>query len=174
MDTTADGQTPVEKFKHISLFEAFKNDDTDLGAVAALFTTTKFAAGSFVMREGEPGDTMYIIKTGTVEIVKKTMQGDPYTVAQLSSDKDMFFGELALIDDESRSAGVVCTTDCEFYVLARSKFLELGDAHPSIGLAVTRELARSVSARLRKANADIITLFDALVGEVAESGGLGE
>jgi CRP/FNR family cyclic AMP-dependent transcriptional regulator len=174
MDEKQNIQDIVDKFKQIGLFAALAGDAAALSRAAALFTTIKSEAGSSVIREGEAGDTMYIIKAGTVEIVKKTMPGDPYTVAELSADKNMFFGEMALIDEDRRSAGVICKTDCEFYVLTRARFLELGDAHPAIGLAITRELARSVSNRLRKANGDIITLFDALVGEVAESGGLGQ
>lgn len=174
MDASQNQQPLIDKFKHIGLFGAFKDNETTLSAVAALFTTICSAAGSTVVTEGEEGDTLYIVKSGVVEIVKKTKQGDLYTVANLSGDGYGFFGEMALIDDDSRSAGVRCITDCEFYALTRNRFLALGDEHPEIGLSITRELARSVSSRLRKANADIIVLFDALVGEVAESGGLGE
>ncbi len=174
MDTDKAERTRIDKFRHISLFASIKDNDAALSAVASLFTTAGFSAGSIVVTEGETGDTMYIIKSGKVDIVKKTTQGDPYTVASLSSDGHGFFGEMALVDDDKRSAGVVCTTDCEFYALTRSRFLDLGNSNPAIGLALTRELTRSMSSRLRKANADIIVLFDALVGEVAESGGLGD
>jgi CRP-like cAMP-binding protein len=162
----------IDKFRQVSLFQAFKEDREALAKIAQLFTTVRCEAGSAVIAEGETGDAMYIIKSGTVEIVKKTMQGDPYTVAELSSDKNMFFGEMALIDSDRRSAGVLCKTACEFYLLTRDHFLGLGDSQPAIGLALTRELAKILCNRLRKANGDIITLFDALVGEVVESGGL--
>jgi CRP/FNR family transcriptional regulator, cyclic AMP receptor protein len=165
-------QETIDKFRLVSLFQAFKDQSESLDRIARLFTTIRCEAGSAVITEGETGDAMYIMKSGTVEIVKKTMQGDPYTVAELSSDKNMFFGEMALIDQDRRSAGVLCKTACEFYVLTRECFLSLGDSHPAIGLALTRELATIVCNRLRKANSDIITLFDALVGEVVESGGL--
>jgi CRP-like cAMP-binding protein len=84
----------------------------------------------------------------------------------------VFFGEVGLIDKDKRSATVVCKTDCEFYVLSRENFLALGARSPSIGLIITRELTKIVCQRLRKANNDIITLFDALVEEVAQSGGV--
>jgi CRP-like cAMP-binding protein len=172
MVTQAHLQETIDKFSHVSLFEAFKDQAEALSQIAQLFTTIRCEAGSAVISEGENGDAMYIIKSGTVEIVKKTKQGEPYTVAELSSDKNMFFGEMALIDQDRRSAGVLCKTACEFYVLTRDQFLLLGDSRPDIGLALTRELAKIVCNRLRKANSDVITLFDALVGEVAESGGL--
>jgi CRP/FNR family transcriptional regulator, cyclic AMP receptor protein len=165
-------QETIDKFSRVSLFQAFRNSSEALEQIARLFTTIRCEAGCAVITEGETGDAMYIVKSGTVEIVKKTKQGDPYTVAELSSDKNMFFGEMALIDQDRRSAGVLCKTPCEFYMLTRENFLSLGDSHPAIGLALTRELAKILCNRLRKANSDVITLFDALVGEVAESGGL--
>jgi CRP/FNR family transcriptional regulator, cyclic AMP receptor protein len=165
-------QEILDKFRHVSLFQSFKDNNDALALIALLFTTLRCEAGSAVITEGETGDAMYIIKSGTVEIVKKTLQGDPYTVAELTSGKNMFFGEMALIDQDRRSAGVLCKSTCEFYVLTRERFLGLGDSHPEIGLALTRELAKIICNRLRKANSDIITLFDALVGEVVESGGL--
>jgi CRP/FNR family transcriptional regulator, cyclic AMP receptor protein len=172
MATQTPLQETIEKFRQVSLFQAFKDDSVALEQIARLFTTIRCEAGSAVITEGETGDVMYIIKSGIVEIVKKTKPGDPYTVAELSSDKNMFFGEMALIDQDRRSASVLCKTACEFYMLTREHFLGLGDNHPAIGLALTRELAKIVCNRLRKANSDVITLFDALVGEVVESGGL--
>jgi CRP/FNR family transcriptional regulator, cyclic AMP receptor protein len=172
MVTHALEQETLDKFRQVSLFQAFKDNAEALGLIAQLFTTIRCEAGSAVISEGETGDAMYVIRSGTVEIVKKTMQGDPYTVAELTSDKNMFFGEMALIDQDRRSAGVLCKSPCEFYVLTREQFLALGDSHPAIGLALTRELAKIICNRLRKANSDVITLFDALVGEVVESGGL--
>jgi CRP-like cAMP-binding protein len=165
-------QETIDKFRRVSLFQAFSDQADALSHIARLFTTIRCEAECAVVTEGQTGDAMYIVKSGTVEIVKKTKQGDPYTVAELSSDKNMFFGEMALIDQDRRSASVLCKTACEFYVLTREDFLGLGDAHPAIGLALTRELAKIVCNRLRKANSDVITLFDALVGEVAESGGM--
>ena len=107
-------------------------------------------------------------------MIKKTRPGDPYSVAELSADMNIFFGEMALLDQEKRSATVVCKRNCEFYVLNREDFIFLGNRHPSIGLVITRELSKIVCKRLRKANTDIIVLFDALVEEVTESGGMGD
>ncbi|MBD3393868.1 MAG: cyclic nucleotide-binding domain-containing protein [Chitinivibrionales bacterium] len=117
---------------------------------------------------------LYVIKSGTVEIVKKTMQGDPYTVTELRADMNIFFGEMALLDSDKRSASVTCKTDCDFYVLKREDFLKLGEINSRASLAITRELCRILCRRLRKMNSDVITLFDALVGEVEESGGIAE
>jgi CRP-like cAMP-binding protein len=95
-------------------------------------------------------------------------------VAKLSADMNSFFGEMALIDPDKRSASVVCNTDCEFYVIKRESFLALSAQYPAIGFAIFRELSKILCGRLRKANSDVICLFGALVEEVVESGGLSE
>ncbi len=162
----------IERLKRISLFKEFRGDPEAMEAVASLFTTVSFRRGRNVLTEGEEGDELYVIKSGTVEILKKTLQGENYTVAELSAEQNIFFGEIALLDPDKRSATVTCKSDCEFYVLTRADFVALGDRRPDIGLRITRELTRIVCNRIRKANTDIVTLFDALVEEVAESGGV--
>jgi CRP-like cAMP-binding protein len=85
---------------------------------------------------------------------------------------NIFFGEIALLDPDERSATVRCKTNCDFYVLDRNQFIKYGNENPKIGLVITRELSRILCRRLRKSNNDIVTLFDALVEEVEKSGGL--
>ncbi len=92
----------------------------------------------------------------------------------MKDDEDAFFGELALLDREVRSASVLAETDCEFLVINREDFNQLGEEDPRLGLLVTRAIAKELSKRLRKANQDMVLLFEALVEQVAESGGLEE
>lgn len=167
----------IAAVRRISLFNKLCDDNEALQELAQLFTTVSYPKGHKIIVEGnesENEDSLYIIKSGTVEVIKKTRPGDPYKVAELSAEMNIFFGELALLDKEKRSATVACKTDCEFYALSRDDFIALGDRKPFIGLIVTRELSKIICRRLRKANNDIITLFDALVEEVAESGGVSQ
>lgn len=175
MTTDTDLSGKIELLKQISLFEKLVGDPMALEELARLFTTVSYPQGHAVIVEGsesQENEALYIIKTGTVEVIKKTRPGDPYKVAELSADMNIFFGELALLDREKRSATVVCKTDCVFYVLSRKDFLALGDRFPATGLIITREISKIICQRLRKANNDVITLFDALVEEVAQSGGV--
>ncbi len=166
------GTADTETFCSVSIFREIREDQNAIKILSELFTIQTFPSGSEVIKEGEYGDSLFIIKTGTVAIIRKTRHGDPYTVTELNADMNAFFGEVALIDHEKRSATVRCTTDCSFYVLTRDKFLELGNNYPVIGLAITRELAAIICQKLRRANDDVVILFDALVDEVAQSGGL--
>ena len=161
----------IEHLKKIALFHHLSNDPDALQKFASLFIEQRLGSGSIIFSESDQyGDSLYIIKAGTVEIVKRTAAKDSYTVAKLSDN--VFFGEMALVDPDVRSATVRCVSDCQFYILKRRDFLEFGNAFPVHGLHITRELARIVCQRLRKSNQDVIYLFDALVQEVEESGGL--
>ena len=162
----------IKCLKKISLFKEIVDDTEAMHAVAELFETVSYSQGDTVVREKVQGNSVFVIKSGTVEIVKQTMQGDKYVVTELSADMNIFFGEVGLLDPDVRSATVQCKTDCEFYMLERERFLNYGNKNPRIGLIITRELSRILCKRLRKANNDIMTLFDALVEEVEISGGI--
>ncbi len=172
MSTGHELQEKIADLKKISLFKDIAEDAAAMENVAGLFNTVSFAKGTDVLEEGVFGDSIFIIKSGTVLIIKKTMQGDPYVVTELNADMNIFFGEVALLDPEKRSATVRCKTDCEFYTTDKEQFTRFGDENPGIGLLITREVSRILCQRLRKSNADIVTLFDALVGEVEKSGGI--
>ena len=172
MNVSSSNDSKLERLRNISIFGDLRDDADAMHILADLFSTYTVEAGTAVITEGDAGDALFIIGSGTVEIVKSTRQGDPYTVAELSAEMNIFFGEMALLDLEKRSATVLCKTDCVFYVLSRDDFIQLGDTHSHIGLCITRELSKIICKRLRKANVDIIVLFDALVEEVTENGGI--
>jgi len=104
-----------------------------------------FAAGEFVFKAGDPGETMYIINEGEVEIL------DGSGTLLETAGPGSIVGELALIDDEPRSAAVVAKTDCRLVVVDRRRFEFMVQETPFFGLAVMKVLAD----RLRKTNARI-------------------
>lgn len=162
----------VDRLRNISLFNSIK-DDVSLENMASILEIVHYSPGDNVVTEGdEKGDSLFIINKGTVEILKKTRHGDEYVVTDLKDDMNIFFGELALLDPDKRSATVRCKTECEFLKLTHNDFIKFGDFNPQIGLIITRELSKIVCQRNRKSNTDILTLFDALVEEVEISGGL--
>jgi CRP-like cAMP-binding protein len=158
----------LEKLKNIALFESIKDDEEKLKKIIGICSVRKFKAGDFMISEGETGDELFILLEGSVDILKKTMAGDDYVVASLKAEHNIFIGELALIDNDKRSATVVATEDSVALVIGKKEFLELGDADPLVGLPVTRVIAKILAGRLRKTNEDMMTLFDALVTEVQD------
>lgn len=172
MQAIPDLEERIECLRKISLFKEIAYDSKAMEEVAKLFATVAYKKGENAFEEKEYGDSIFIIKSGTVEVIKKTMQGDPYVVTELNADMNIFFGEVALLDPDERSATVHCKTDCEFLVLKRDEFVNYGNDHPMTGLLITREISKILCQRLRKSSADIVTLFDALVEEVEKSGGI--
>ena len=169
-----DEKVVIEKLKKIKLFRDLKDDDEKLAKVAKIVSWQQCKAGDQVITEGEEGSELYILQKGVVSILKKTLDQELYTIITFKDDEEVFFGELALLDNEVRSASVTAKTDCEFLVINRGNFIRLGGEDPRLGLLVTRAIGGELCKRLRKANQDIIILFEALVGQVAESGGLEE
>ncbi|MEE8315958.1 MAG: cyclic nucleotide-binding domain-containing protein, partial [Syntrophobacteria bacterium] len=167
-----DEQGVIEKLRKIKLFHTVKDDEERLTKLARIVTWQQCKAGVEVLSEGTEGSELYILQKGTVRIIKRTLDQERYTIVTLKDDEDAFFGELALLDREVRSASVLAETDCEFLVINREDFNQLGEEDPRLGLPVTRAIAKELSKRLRKANQDMVLLFEALVEQVAESGGL--
>ncbi|NVL90529.1 MAG: cyclic nucleotide-binding domain-containing protein [Desulfobacterales bacterium] len=164
----------IEKLRKIELFKDIKDDKERLARLAGIVSVQRCKAGNHVITEGEEGSELYILNKGTVCILKRTLDNDVFTIVTLANNEDVFFGELALMDEELRSASVVAETDCELLVINRDDFSRLGEEDPRLGLMVTRAIGRALSKRLRKTNEDLIILFEALVGEVAEGDQLEE
>ena len=165
-------QDVVEKLKKIKLFHALEGDEQRLAKLASIVTWEQCKAGYEVISEGTDGSELYILYQGSVKVQKRTLDQELYTIISLTDQEDAFFGELALLDREVRSASVTAEVDCEFLVINREDFNRLGEEDPRLGLLVTRAIGKELSKRLRRANKDMIILFQALVEQVAESGGL--
>jgi CRP/FNR family transcriptional regulator, cyclic AMP receptor protein len=162
------GDIILDKLKQVSFFSMFENDMDVLGKLAGMCIRRHYKKGKFIIREGDYGDELFIILNGEINIAKNTLQNEQYTVTTLSADMGSInVGEIALIDNDRRSASVVAQTDCECLVVNRDDFVKFGDENPPAGLAITRAIASQLCANLRKSNTDIITLFSALVEEIS-------
>jgi len=158
----------LEKLKEVSFFSMFAENDEIMNKIARMCERRAFRAGSAIIEEGEYGDELFIIVSGEINIEKKTMQNERYTVTTLDSTMGgLYVGELALIDNDRRSASVMANTDCDCLVIDRDEFLKFGDQNPTAGLSITRAIASQLAGKLRKTNEDVITLFSALVQEIA-------
>jgi CRP/FNR family transcriptional regulator, cyclic AMP receptor protein len=156
----------LEKLKKITLFAEIKENEDYLSKLINICRIKNFSKGDVIIKEGEIGGEMYIIFKGAIEIRKRTRAGDDYTVFKSDAEQNFFFGELALIDDDKRSATVIASEDSSFLVISKKAFIKLGNENPGIGLPVTRAIAQKLSAALRKTTDDMLTIFDALVEEM--------
>ena len=159
----------INKLKEIQFFKMYSANDAVIKKIYELCTRKKFKKNTAIIKEGEYGDELYIFLSGKIEIVKETLQNEPYTITTLDADSGgVYVGEFALIDNDRRSATVIAKTECECLVIKREKFIKFGDKFPEVGIHVTRAIAKQLSVMLRKTNTDIITLFSALVEEIGE------
>jgi CRP/FNR family transcriptional regulator, cyclic AMP receptor protein len=153
----------VDRLRHLSLFKHLQDDRGALEKIAALIRTQTFPPRTYIIREGERGDAMFILNRGAVRVEKNTLSRDPFVVVNLDDKMNAFFGEVALMDDDLRSASVCALTSVECFVLRKHDFERLCAADPKIGFYVVREIARSLASRLRKTTSDNATLIAALI-----------
>lgn len=162
----------LARLSNIVLFKDFKDNIEALEKIEGLFTEMKVKKGEVIIKEGNEGDELYIIKSGAVRILKNTLQNEAYTVVNLNAGQNVFFGEIGLLLNDKRSATVTAEVDSTFMVTNRKKFLDFGEKEPYIALLISRQLAQMLSKRLTKSNQDVVTLFSALVDEIEGSGRL--
>jgi len=128
----------------------------------------EFSAGAAILQEGETGDSLFIMCHGEVEITKAlTLVLDEDTpkekvMIRLKAEDGVCFGEMALLENEARSATVTARTDCSLLELNQQEFLALIRDHPQMGLKILLRLAQLLSRHLRKSNQDVIKLTTAL------------
>ena len=105
-------------------------------------TVEERAAGELVLEEGKPGDVMYVVLEGQVEIM---IHGR--SIAKVA--RGGIVGEMALVDSKARSASAVALSDCKLAVVDEKQFLAMVQQTPSFALHVMRVLAN----RLRRMDA---------------------
>jgi len=165
-----DFEQVLPKLTKLELFSDFDmNREEDKRILKALYATLsikKFKKNDVIIKEGDRGDSFYILYTGSVQVQQRTLADDTIALANLNAEQGIFFGEAALISHDVRSASVIAMTDCSTIVLSGQKFLELCDKEPVLGYRVTYRIAQRLAATIRKTNRDKTVLYEALLNEV--------
>lgn len=145
----------VEFLKTVPLF--LKAPERALSIAASVVQRRKFEAQTVVFQEGDPGEALYIIKSGLVKLSKVDLGGHEKTLALLQAPE--FFGEMALIGSEMRSATALTLAVTETYLLFADDFRKLMETFPAVSLNLTTTLA----SRLREMDdeAQILSYKDA-------------
>jgi CRP-like cAMP-binding protein len=118
----------------------------ELGAVAAVAVPRSYSAGEAVFHEGDASDTCYVVRSGRARAIREHADGRQITLATFGPGD--IFGELAMFDDELRSATVEATEDLAALAVLGSDMRRLMREHPDIAV----KLAVSLVRRLRSAN----------------------
>jgi CRP-like cAMP-binding protein len=141
--------------RNIDLFRPLS--DEELTAAAASFRHLHYSTGERIIQEGEPGDSFFVIDRGEVE-VSKTLAGARRTLARLMEGQ--FFGEMALLTGERRSATVVAASDVDVFMLDKAGFEKVLVANPSIAVEISTILSERRDA-LSQAEDDLTAPFRA-------------
>lgn len=146
----------------------------DLQRVVEVARERTYPKNSVILFEDDPGDALYVVAKGQVKVVLIGEDGREVILSVLGEGEH--FGEMALIDDEPRSAHVIAMEDSTLVVLRREEFQPILAQTPQIGLALLKELSR----RLRRVDEKVgsLVLLDVngrvaqlLLDMAAEAGG---
>lgn len=121
-------------------------DRAELQKFAELAREKSFPKGSVIVFQNDPGDSMFVIRTGRVKVVLIGEDGREVILGVLGAGGH--FGELSLIDERPRSAHVIAMEDAMLIVLRREDFRRRIDSSP----AVAWSLLVQISSRLRRAD----------------------
>jgi uncharacterized membrane protein len=168
----------IETLRQVPLFESL--GDEAAKELCKLIETLDCPARQVLFRAGDVGDAMYVIERGKVRISVKATDGHEVTLTELEHGD--FFGEMALLDGQRRSADAIVAEDARLAVLSRDHFLSFMRSNPN----VTLEMLTSLANRLRRTdellrhsatrNVNIeeaaqLTLSDRAADTIAEFGG---
>jgi uncharacterized membrane protein len=134
----------ISLLRSVSLFDGLK--DEDLQALAETIERREFRAGTLIFSQGDVGSTMYIVADGDINLHLPGKASQRISLADLARGE--YFGELALFDEQPRSASAVATTDVVLLELQHATLGRYLSARPDAAMAILRTL----SQRLRETN----------------------
>lgn len=127
----------IEILKSIPFFNGLS--DEDIKQIAENTKMDYFPAEHVIFKEGDSGEIMYIIKRGQVQVLRDN--------AILAVLKDgAFFGEMALVSEESRNATIKTVTDLEVLTLNKKDFIRLLETNSTIASMVSYEVVKRANA----------------------------
>ena len=133
---------PHEIIKQIPIFKTLS--DSDLNDLVGSLRLKSLKQGQTLFWKGDEGTALYIIKKGTIKIVLPSTEGDEIIVTMFSEGD--FFGEMALLDGEPRSADAVAIEPSEVFVLSRNNFLSFLQSNVN----AIKSILSLLSKRLRR------------------------
>lgn len=143
------GHTP--SLAQVALFANL--DAESLGELSSVVRRRGFRAGEVIFHRDDPGQVLYVIREGKVKITINSPEGHEVVLAVFGPGD--YFGELALLDGQPRSASAVALDDVEAFALQRSDFIKAVMSHPRIAIQVMNVLSR----RLRQTDTMIEDLL---------------
>lgn len=130
----------------VNLFDRI--DSTHIRAIAEHMHPLQLDAGQWLFAEGETGDYVCFVVSGTLEAFKESQNGKLVSVSTMSRGRSI--GEMALVDALPRSATIIAKSPCTLLALTRDSFEQILEERPRAGVAFMQALSRSLSLNLRR------------------------
>ena len=138
--------------------------EEELALIEQRAVSRSYPKGSMVIREGEEAISLYLIISGAVKIFMDNEEGKEIILNTQGPGEH--FGELALVDDQPRSASVMTTQQSKFMVITKQQFKDVLTHHPDIAIGMIKNLSRRV--RLLSDNVKSLALLD-VYGRLAKT-----
>lgn len=154
--------------KQVQFFSDLSDDE--IGGLLHIVTPCTFRKGDTILQEGDIGDEMHVLLEGDVQVAKALMlkvgqhefEQTEKSLTRLRGEWRVCFGEMAMLDQDERSASIVALTDCVTFVIERERFERFCAEYPRAGYHIMRRIAQVVSGRLRTENENVLKLTTAL------------
>lgn len=127
-------------------------DDATLTKISGIGSRKTFRKDEIILLEEDAGSAFFVIVSGKVKVARSG-HDEKEVILSILSESD-FFGEMALLDGQNRSANVIATEETELFIIQRMDFLNLLKEHSEISIVLLQELTK----RLRAADAKIKSL----------------
>ncbi|MEW6086997.1 MAG: cyclic nucleotide-binding domain-containing protein [bacterium] len=147
--------------KKIPFFHGLTDDE--LKKIAVITKEKKMGANSIIFEENMPGDSMFIIKSGSVKVSKSIGKDRQKTLSILGEGE--FFGEMALLDGEPRSASSIAAEDVELLVINKDDFIDLLTNNGPLAVKFFITIIKVFSMRLRQTDDNFKNLLIKYVKE---------
>ena len=168
----------IDTLRQVPLFGSL--DDEAAKKLCELLETLDCKTGTFLFRAGDPGDELYLIEHGKVRICVQAADGHEVTLTELG--RGDFFGEMALLVGQRRSADALVAEGARLAVLSREHFLSFMRSSPNVAVEMLTALAnrlrhtdellrRSATRNVNVEEAAQLTLADRAADIIAEFGG---
>jgi CRP/FNR family transcriptional regulator, cyclic AMP receptor protein len=178
MSATVSQPMTLEALRSVPLFASL--DDEAARELRELLRTHEATSGTVLFHLGDKGDAMYLIESGRVRIHVEDSTGHDVTLTEMGGGD--FFGEMALLDGNPRSADASVTEDARLAILSRDDFLSFVRRNPNVllemlsaithRLRLTDELLRQrVSRNVNEEAAARMTPTDRMANKLAQFGG---
>lgn len=145
----------IQYLKKGFLFQNFTPDE--LEGLSRMVREQFVKAGCFVFKEQSQATSMFIIQSGSIEILKEGPSGAQLVVTQFS--EGAHFGEMAFVDRSARAAGAMAKEDTRLLEVRYDDLESIVATQPAVGLKLYHSIAKTLCQRIRQTTSDLSQIF---------------